>query len=154
MKLEKTNKFRAIYSTPWTDEAHIYDQPLPGDFYENYPHLFAPLYKFPTGELVAKNDAVWRINSNDVKSVKLSDVHIEGDVEIFPSAESAREAIEKTEKIREKKYKTHSIYDAVEKILLFSKRDVDTSTPAEIKKTLENIRGYAETAFNELKNKE
>ena len=83
--------------------------------------------------------------------MKLSDVHIEGDIEIFPSAESARETLRETEKIREKKYKSNSIYEAFEKILLFSKTDVDKSSPTELKRILENIKGYAETAFNELK---
>ena len=147
MKLELTNKFRVIQTVPGYAQGDI----MVDEQCINYPSVFTPLYKFPTGEFFAKGDVIWRINNGDVKFVKLSDVHIEGDIEIFPSAESARETLRETEKIREKKYKSNSIYEAFEKILLFSKTDVDKSSPTELKRILENIKGYAETAFNELK---
>lgn len=156
--LTKTNKFRVDTPNPWMEKGKIVNSTNKiecGD----YPHIFSPLYRYKdTDVLLAEGDLVYRIISKKgeeiVKAVKLSEPHLEGEIELFVSSDDAEEKLRERHQNRQKRYQNQSLYYFVENIkLLSTHKGITTMTIIEIEETLDHIKNMASNALEILKSK-
>lgn len=160
MKLIKTNLYRTKIDTPWHLSAgNIINDIIRSESidYDAYPDLYEPIYEFEgTDKHVCLGDKVWRIDNKGygatVRSVSLSPVHINNDIDLFPTSDLAEEYLYTMEEKRDKTYSQQSIYGALEDIALFSNIDIEKESVSEIKRKVSIINKRAKDALNELNN--
>lgn len=89
--MKRTKDYKVILDNPWCQKGTIirYNDRDELMDYENYPHIFSPIYKFDSGEEVANGDVVYRIRFiGDVEAVSF-DSNITCGWNVFPSLDSA-----------------------------------------------------------------
>ena len=108
MKLIKTEKYKVKIKTPWYDKGDVVS-PTNQVACELYPDLFQPLYQFEgLEEYYCLGDTLWRVTTKNyidtVKTVAFSLVHLEQDIELFPTKELAEEFLAQKESKRTERY--------------------------------------------------
>lgn len=141
--LKKTKKLRVKIETPFLDKGSILN-PEEHVGYRKYPEMFEEVFEFPNGEMFCLGDTVYRIVLKGfeevVKPVKLSEVHISGEVEVFPSRELANKKLKEIQQLRQENYKRQDMVSAMQYISLHSNpKDFEKLSLAEIKRKLETI---------------
>jgi hypothetical protein len=140
MKITKTEKYRVILSNPWFTLGNI----VGGAERIDYPHIFSPIFEFEDGTQVCINDTVYRVKNESynrvVKALKLQEVHISGDVEIFPSFDSAKKELEQEKERTEVSMKSHTLTNNLTTIRMLSDtKDFEKLSLQDIKNKLNNI---------------
>jgi hypothetical protein len=145
MKLSKVPKSRCKINSPWTNKGSIWNLDAYDVFeYEDYPEMFEQVYAFEDGTEVFLNDTVFRIKtvgySKTIASVKLQLCHISGEVEVFPTRESAQEALTLENEAQSERLNTDNRKNIMENISILSNVvDFDTLSIATIKSKLVQI---------------
>lgn len=145
MKISKVIKGRCKINSPWTNKGDIWEWDTPEWFeYQDYPEMFEQLYAFEDGTEVSLNDKVFRLKtvaySRMIASVKLQPCHISGEVEVFPTRESAQEALTLETEAQSGRLDEAYKRSTLENIsILSSVADFDTLSIAAIKNKLEQI---------------
>lgn len=143
MKLFKTDRYRVIVATPWVKLGDIVIDgwtPMMPD----YPNIFSPIFEFEDGTQVCINDTVYRVKYENynrvIKALKLQDLHISGDVEIFPSFDSAKKELEQEKERTEVSMKSHTLTNNLTTIRMLSDtKDFEKLSLQDIKNKLNNI---------------
>jgi hypothetical protein len=153
MKISKIAKSRCKINSPWTNKDVIWDWYDIDDFeLQDYPEMFEQVYAFEDGTEVFLNDTVFRLKtvgySRTIASVKLQPCHISGEVEVFPTRESAQEAL--TLEIEAQSERLDEVYkrSTLENIsILSSVVDFDTLSIVAIKNKLKQINKLSNEAI-------
>ena len=158
MKLIKTEEYKVKIQTPWYDKGDVVN-PTYQIACELYPDLFEPLYQFVgVDKYLALNEPIWRIRTRNyvdtVISVSLTELHLSGNIELFPTRELGEQFLAQKESKRTERYSQSSIYNCLETVALFAKTDIDELTVKEIKDNLAVINNQAKHALNQLKDEQ
>lgn len=156
MKLIKTEKYKVKIQTPWYDKGDVLYEPMVQIACELYPDLFQPLYQFEKlDKYYCIGDTLWRIKTKNyddiVASVNLTELHLSGNIELFPTKELAEQFLAQKENKRTERYSQSSIWNCLEYIALFSNKNTDDLTVKEIKENLAVINNQVNNALKQLK---
>ena len=153
MKLSKVPKSRCKINSPWTNKNSAWFWDAVDDFKpQDYPEMFEQVYAFEDGTEVFLNDTVFRIKtvgySRTIASVKLQLCHMSGEVEVFPTRESAQEALTLEVDAQNERLNIANNKNIMENIsMLSSVVDFDTLSIATIKSKLEQINRLSNEAI-------
>lgn len=155
--LIKTNKFRVNTPNPWMEKGQIVNSTNKVEC-GDYPHIFSPLYQYKdTDILLAEGDIIFRIIYKNfeykVKSVSLSEYHLNNDCELFVSLDDAENELKKRKEEKQKLYQQEDIFSALETIFLYTSQPLKDMSFEDIEKRFNHINTHAREALEILKNK-
>ena len=152
MKIKPTEAYLVKIDSPWASKGEVRQE----EYCSKYPEIFARQYVFEgTSWHITLGDKIWREDTKTYertpKAIQFTEAHLNCDFEVFPTKEECEKYIAEKEAKREKTYSQHSIYDAIEKIQLFSSVDFDKLSFNELKNKFQYINQTAKEALKTLR---